>query len=197
MSRNKYEYFVAPVSYGLTKAGQARINQSIECFRYTVLGSQVDLRSTILGDTGSAIEVQREFMNLFESGIINNNLSKSVQRFQFSIQKAKVKLDLAISPGIWLTASNLILNTESKISYNNFLRHTTPSMYVGLNSDVNNQTKISRIKHNLGESKVKLLTHSGKVKHKETETSPQQPTRKVETATKNTKLLRLKASPKA
>ena len=53
----------------------------------------MDLRSTILGDTGSAIEVQREFMNLFESAIRENDLSKSVQRFQLSIQEAKVKLD--------------------------------------------------------------------------------------------------------
>ena len=118
----------------------------------------MDLRSTILGDTGSAIEVQREFMNLSESFIINNNLSKSVERFQLSIQESKVKLDLAISPGTWLTASNLILNTESKISYN-YLRHATPSMHLSLNSDVNKQTKITGIKHNLGESRVKLLSH--------------------------------------
>ena len=54
----QYEYFVTPVSYGLTKAGQARINQSIECFTYSILGSQVDPRSTILRDTGSTIELQ-------------------------------------------------------------------------------------------------------------------------------------------
>ena len=133
----QYEYFVTPVSYGLTKAGQARINQSIECFTYSILGSQVDPRSTILGDTGSTIELQRELMNLFESSIINNNLSKSVERFQLSIQESKVKLDLGISPGTWLTASNFILNTESKISYNNYLRHATPSMHLGLNSYLN------------------------------------------------------------
>ena len=184
----KYEYFVTPVSYGLTQAGQARINQSIECFTYSILGSQVDLRSTILGDTGSAIEVQREFMNIFESSIINNNLSKSVERFQLSIKESKVKLDLTISPGTWLTASNLILNTESKISYNSYLRHATPSMHLGLNSDVNKQTKITGIKHNLGESRVKLLSHKApRVKNisaqrtKDTET---QPTRKDLSVTK-------------
>ena len=180
----QYEYFVTPVSYGLTKAGQARINQSIECFTYSILGSQVDLRSTILGDAGSAIEVQRKFMNLFESSIINNNLSKLVQRFQLSIQESKVKLDLAISPGTWLTASNLILNTESKISYNNLLRHATPSMHLGLNSVVNKQINITGIKHNLGESRVKFLSHKApRVKHKDTETSSQ-PTRKDLSVTK-------------
>ena len=141
-----------------------------------------------MGDTGSAIEVQREFMNIFESSIINNNLSKSVERFQLSIQESKVKLDLTIIPGTWLTASNLILNTESKISYNSYLRHATPSMHLGLNSDVNKQTKITGIKHNLGESRVKLLSHKApRIKNisaqrtKDTET---QPTRKNLSVTK-------------
>ena len=81
----------------------------------------MDLRSSIFGDTGSAKEVQREFLKLFESAIIQNDLSKSVQRFEFSIKEAKVKLNLAISHGCWFMASDMILNTESKTSYNNFL----------------------------------------------------------------------------
>ena len=88
---------------------------------YCILGSQVDLRSSIFGDIGSAKEVQRKFLNLSESAIIQNDISKSVERFQFSIQEAKVKLNLAISPGCWLMVSDMILNTESKTSYNNFL----------------------------------------------------------------------------
>ena len=121
-------------------------------------------------------------MNLFKSSIIYNNLSKSVERFKLSTQESKVKLDLAISPGTWLTASYLILNTESKISYNNYLKHANPLMHLGLNSDVNKQIKITGIKHNLGESRVKLLSHKApRVKNnsgqrpKHTET---QPTRK-------------------
>ena len=31
-SENQYEHFVVPLSYGLTKAGQARLNQSVEAF---------------------------------------------------------------------------------------------------------------------------------------------------------------------
>ena len=99
-------------------------------------------------------------MKLFESAIIQNDLSKSVQRFQLSIQEAKVKLNLAISPGCWLIASDMILNTESKTSYNNFLRHASHSMHLGLNSDVNNQTKVTGIRHNLGASKVSFVNQN-------------------------------------
>ena len=156
-SAKQYEHFVANNCFGITKAGQAKLNQSIESLTYCILGSQVDLRSSIFVDTGSAKEVQREFLNLFESAIIQNDLSKSVQRFELSIQEAKVKFNLAISPGCWLMASDMILNTESKTSYNNFLRHASQSMHLGLNSNVDNQTEVTGIRHNLGASKVSFV----------------------------------------
>ena len=57
-SKSQYEHFVVPLSYGLTKAGQPRINQSIEAFVYCILGLQGNVRSSILGNSGSAQEVR-------------------------------------------------------------------------------------------------------------------------------------------
>ena len=57
-------------------------------------------------------------------------------------------------------ASDMILNTESKTSYNNFLRHASQSMHLGLNSDVKNQTKVTGIRHNLGASKVSFVNQN-------------------------------------
>ena len=37
-ARNQYEYFLCPVSHGLTSAGLSRINQSIESFCFADLG---------------------------------------------------------------------------------------------------------------------------------------------------------------
>ena len=47
---------------GLTQAGSSRINQSIEASVYFILGSQVNVRSSILGSGGHVKEVQREFL---------------------------------------------------------------------------------------------------------------------------------------
>ena len=152
----QYEYFIIPVSYGLTAAGQARINQSIEAFVYCILGSQVNVRSSILGNTGSAKEVQREFLVLFEDAIRKTDISQSVQRYQLAVQESKVKLDLAISPGTWLMPSRMLINTESTIGYNNELKRATSDMKLGVNSDINMLIKPVGIRHNLGESKVVL-----------------------------------------
>ena len=159
-ARNQYEYFLCPVSHGLTSAGLSRINQSIESFCYAILGSQVDVRSSISGSQGSAIETQRQFLSMVEDAIRNPDISKSVQRFQLAIQKAKVRLDLAISPGLWLLPSKMVVNTESVVGYNNKLKKATKRMRIGVNSDLNIPLRSSTQKHNLGSRAVKL-PHSG------------------------------------
>ena len=159
-ARNQYEYFLCPVSHGLTSAGLSRINQSIESFCYAILGSQVDVRSSISGSQGSAIETQRQFLSMVEDAIRNPDISKSVQRFQLAIQSAKVRLDLAISPGLWLLPSKMVVNTESVVGYNNKLKKATTFMRIGVNSDLNIPVRRSAPKHNLGSRAVKL-PHSG------------------------------------
>ena len=159
-ARNQYEYFLCPVSHGLTSAGLSRINQSIESFCYAILGSQVDVRSSISGSQGSAIETQRQFLSMVEDAIRNPDISKSVQRFQLAIESAKVRLDLAISPGLWLLPSKMVVNTESVVGYNNKLKKATTFMRIGVNSDLNIPVRRSNQKHNLGSRAVKL-PHSG------------------------------------
>ena len=159
-ARNQYEYFLCPVSHGLTSAGLSRINQSIESFCYAILGSQVDVRSSISGSQGSAIETQRQFLSMVEDAIRNPDISKSVQRFQLAIESAKVRLDLAISPGLWLLPSKMVVNTESVVGYNNKLKKATTFMRIGVNSDLNIPVRRSAQKHNFGRGAVKL-PHSG------------------------------------
>ena len=51
---NQYDWFVPKTAAGLTQAGLSRINQSIEAFVYCILGAQVNVRSSILGEGGRA-----------------------------------------------------------------------------------------------------------------------------------------------
>ena len=66
-----------------------RINQSFEAFVYCIVGAQFNVRSSILGDTGSAEEVRREFLVLMEDAARQPDISKSVQRYQLAVQKRK------------------------------------------------------------------------------------------------------------
>ena len=66
----QFEYFVPNYSQGLTRAGLAGINQSIEAYCYSILGAQARTRSTIHGVSSGAIETQREFLDRIEDSIV-------------------------------------------------------------------------------------------------------------------------------
>ena len=154
LEKHPYLYFLLNSPKGLTKAGLSRLNQSIEAFVYCILGAQVQTRSSIVGDSGSAQETQTVFLQLFESSIVETDISKSIQRYQLAIQQSKQKLDMAIAIGCWLLPSNLVINTQTVVGYNNKLQHATGSMQFGVN-DINNETKSVGIpKNNMGDSKV-------------------------------------------
>ena len=53
-AERQFAFFMADESEGLTQAGMARLNQSIDVFVYCILGAQVNVRSSILGSSGSA-----------------------------------------------------------------------------------------------------------------------------------------------
>ena len=150
------DWFCPNVAEGLTQAGLSRINQSIEAFVYCVLGSQVNVRSSILGSGGRAKEAQSEFLVLVEDAIRQPDLAKSVQRYQLAVDEAKVRLNLAVCPGAWLMPASMVINTESTIGYNNQLKQAVPGMKLGVNDEVNKSTKkVGVTNMSGGPSKVK------------------------------------------
>ena len=138
---NLNDWFAPKPAAGLTQAGLSRINQSIEAFVYCILGSQVNVRSSFLGEGGRAKEAQTEFLTLIEDAIRQPDLAKSVQKYQLAVDEAKVRLNLAMYPGAWLMPARMIINTESTAGYNNKLMQAKAGMKLGINNDINSGTK--------------------------------------------------------
>ena len=141
VAATQYDWFAPKTSAGLTQAGLSRINQSIEAFVYCILGVQVNVRSSILGEGGRAKEAQTEFLILMEDAIRQTDLSQSVQSYQLAVDQVKVKLNLTMCPGAWLMPARMIINTESIVGYNNKLKQAKAGMKLGVNNDVNLGTK--------------------------------------------------------
>ena len=141
IAATQYDWFAPKKAAGLTKAGLSRINQSIEAFVYCILGAQVNVRSSILGEGGRAKEAQTEFLTLMEDTIRQPDITKSVQRYQLAVDQAKVRLNLAVCPGAWLMPARMIINTESIVGYNNKLKQAQAGMKLGVNNSVNLGTK--------------------------------------------------------
>jgi len=139
-TENQFDFFVPDEAQGLTQAGLSRLNQSIETFVYCVLGSQVNVRSSILGDGGRAKEAESEFLVLMEDASRQPDLSKSVQRYQLAVDEAKVRLDFVACPGTWLMPSRMVINTASTVGCNNQLKQATTNMELGVNNNVDTET---------------------------------------------------------
>ena len=146
----QYAWIAPNYSSGLTQAGLSRINQSIEAFVYCILGAQVNVRSSILGEGRRAKEAQTEFLTLVEDAIRQPDLAKSVQRYQLAVDEAKVRLNLAVCPGSLLMPAKMIINTKSTVGYNNRLKQAIPGMTLGVNNAVNSGTKKAGIQHMQG-----------------------------------------------
>ena len=145
-ANKQFEYFVPNYSQGLTSAGLARINQSIEAYCYCILGAQARTRSTIHGVSGGAIEKQSKFLDRIEDSIVLKNISDSIQRYQEAIADTKTRLDFAVAHGVWLMPSRMVINTESIVGYNNMLMIAKPGMKLGVNNDVNRESHKTSLK---------------------------------------------------
>ena len=149
------ENFVPNRASGLTQNGLGRINRSIEAFGYCISGAQANPRSSIIGATGTARNTQTDFLVLFDDAIRNLTVSNGPAKYQEAIEKTKVRLNFAIARGVLLLPSQMIINTESVVGYNNNLRRTTDDMKLCVNNHVNLGTKNSSIKPMAGgQSKI-------------------------------------------
>ena len=154
----QFEYFVPNYSQGITYAGLARINQSIEVYCYCMLGAQTRTRSTSHGVSGGAIETQREFLDRIEDSIVLKNISNSIQRYQEAIADTRTRLDIAVAKGVWLMSSRMVINTESIVGYNNFLVIADDTMKLGVNNNVNRESHQQQIHQQHRRQPQTLLT---------------------------------------
>ena len=83
---------------------------------YCVLGTQVNVRSRILGDGGRAKESRSEFWTLLEDAIWQPDVAKSMQRYHLAVDEAKVPLNFVTCSGVWFMPSRIEINTESTVS---------------------------------------------------------------------------------
>jgi len=142
----QYDWFALNIGTGLTQVGLLRINQSIEAYVYCIMGSQVNLHSSILGQGSRAKKVLREFLAMVEEAITQTNLAVSVQNYQNSLDQAKVRLNLAVCPGTWLLPARMIINIENIVGYSDKLKQAFAGMKLGISNGVDLGTKNAALK---------------------------------------------------
>ena len=80
-------------SVGFTDVGLYRISESVRAYAFLILSSQASARSSIVGNTASALTAQSAFLNNFED-IVNRrvNIQEDIKRYQDTLSYAGINL---------------------------------------------------------------------------------------------------------
>ena len=139
---NDYKKSIATTTDGLTKIGQKLLQQSIESYVYAVLGAQAKTRWPIVGEGAKSLQTIEVFRTIVKETIAQSDTTITISNMRTAIASTNAILNMAISPGMILVPSNLIIQKEKIPGYNNVLTLATDKMKFGKNTDVNYKAPI-------------------------------------------------------
>ena len=126
-------------SVGFTDVGLLRISESVRAYAYLILSSQASARSSIVGNTASALTAQSVFLNNFEN-VVNRrvNIQEDMKRYQDTLSYTSSKVDYSIGESIYMLPSNLKLKIKTgTVGYNNKILVSNGNFILGKNEKVN------------------------------------------------------------
>ena len=129
-------------SKGFTRKGIEKISRSVKAYVYLDLTSQVQARSSIVGNAASGLDAQQVFKSAFKA-LINEGYSIviDIERYQGVLEHALSEVDFSVGIGIYMLPSTLNLNTGKTKGYNNKILVSNTDMKIGLNRDINKDHK--------------------------------------------------------
>ncbi len=136
VSTDDYRKFIATKTTGLTKIGQKLFQQSVESYVYAILEAQAKARWAIVGSGAKSLQTQDVFLGIIKNTIAQSDMTVTISDMRESISDTNVVLNMAISPGMILIPSDLIIQKERTPGYNNILTLATEDMKFGKNDDV-------------------------------------------------------------
>ena len=108
-------------SDGFTDVGLLRISESVRAYAYLILSSQASARSSIMGNTVSALTAQSAFLNNFEN-VVNRrvDIGEDIKRYQDTLSYASSKVDHSVGQNIYMLPSDMNLKIKTcTVRYNN------------------------------------------------------------------------------
>ena len=110
-----------------------QISRSVRACVYLVLISQVQARSSIVGNSAPAVDAQRVFKSTFKE-LINKDYSIGIdiERYQGVLEHALSKLDFLVGIGIYMLPRNLNLSIGKTKGYNDKILVSNTDMKISL-----------------------------------------------------------------
>ena len=112
--------WIIETSVGFTDIGLLRISKSVRAYAYLILSSQASARSSIVGNTASALTAQSAFLNNFED-IVNRKVDvrEDIKRYQDTLSYASSKVDYSVGEHLYMLPSDMTLKIRlGTVGYN-------------------------------------------------------------------------------
>ena len=106
-------------SRGFTRKGIEKISRSVTKYVYLVLTSQVQARSSIVGNSAPVVDAQQSFNGTFKA-LINEDYSIgiNIEMYQGALEHELSKVDFSVGTGIYMLPSDLNLSIGKMKGYN-------------------------------------------------------------------------------
>ena len=116
---NNLTRWIIAESKGFTKKGIEQTSRSVRAYVYLVLTSQVQARSSIVGNSAPTVDAQKVFKSTFKA-LINEDYSIGIDidRYQGVLKHPLSKVDFSVGIGIYMLLSNLNLRIGRTKGYN-------------------------------------------------------------------------------
>ena len=114
-------WWIIEKSVGFTDAGLLKISESVRAYAYPILSSQASARSSIVGNTVSALTAQSAFLKNFEN-VVNRRMDirEVIKHYQDTLSYASSKVDYSIGENIYMLPSDMNLKIKTgTVGYNN------------------------------------------------------------------------------
>ena len=118
---NSITRWIIEPSVGFTDIGMLRISESVRAYAFLILSSQASARSSIVGNTASALTAQSAFLNNFEN-VVNRrvDIHENIKRYQDTLSYASSKVDYSVGESIYMIPSDMNLKIRlGTVGYNN------------------------------------------------------------------------------
>ena len=136
-SNNDWMSFFQESSNGFTKIGRVLLEEAIQSYVYSVLGSQARKRHKIVGESGASLETQRVFHTIVRDTIAEDDDSVLSSNMRQAISSTNIVLDMTITPLVSLVPSKMIILDKPIPGYSNTLLTATRKMGFGKNDKIN------------------------------------------------------------
>ena len=127
-------------SKGFTTKVVEKISRSVMAYVYLALSSQVQARSTKVGNSAAALDSQQLVKDTFKS-LINEDLPTDIEKYKGLLEHALSKVDFSVGIGIYMFPGGLNLATTKKEGHNNKMLVSNTGMKVFSNKDINRDHK--------------------------------------------------------